>query len=1239
MGKLLKIFFIILGFFILGLYSCFLFVIPRVTDANKYKPEIQKAVKENINLNIDFSEPKVSVSPLLSVGIKADNFVIRLNDGSDFITSKTFEGRISLPSLFFRKIKISKLKIENPVINIDIVNGKAFKAVNDYEELLGKKEQNMEQSDAAELKTEAETSFFDLSKFKIAIPNINLTDYVLNINDLKTSEYIKLKGEELKAGYYHGERAAIKTEAELFLNEGKQINAKIDIDTMLHSLTKLDKEDDKAQRINITFINPVAVYKAYNLKADINAKLKIRKKNNRYISKGFVNIDKFTVMLSGLQLPESFLHLKSDGRKTEIDTDFFVTGEEEIHVSGNINCSKKPAFDIKLKTTEIHTENVLKLVKVTLDSLHIRHELKHIKGFGSVNADVFIKTDFKKLKSDGFININNLAIKNSVANDSLFRLNSYISLEKNILNIQNTFAEIAQTIINIHGSIDSKSLTDININIEKLPLERIFELFFQEETKNIYKVNSGNINVDASIKGEMKKAPASLNLTMKDVSITDKKNNITYINKLLKAVFIRTTKNLTGKINNEGFQTERNGVKAVCDNFDFIIGEKDLEAVPGKIRINNSTEIYFGGIIKNYAKNPLISVYADGFIRTSDIKQFIGKDLAEYFDNRGMLPVSVSLNGNNKKQKFEFRTKADAENYITPIKTENLEKKNTLFQVEADLKGDRMKIKNTGIYIVQSVADEKNPEKQVEKLTEIFGINGTVTKLNTNNPNINIIKFKMPQELRGNIFIFPESEFKAKGHAFLFGGMQNPQLRGKFDISGIKIPEIMTAIDRISAKFEGKEIYTEIKNADVNGSDYNLLINTDINPVEIFTIKNLKLSSEYTDIDKLTLVAEAITKYLPQNIDENKEPADIPCIIKSGTANITKIKSGDIILGDTISNIMLKDNVLVLTDILTSVFQGKVRGSTGINLLTNEIKASLNGTGLDTEETLFYGAGLKDTLTGTLDFDTNITFEGTSDEEILKSLKGVLNFTMKNGQTGPFTKLENLIMAENIRESTFFQTTIGSIINSALTFDTARYKDLTGHLLFENGVAKINSITSKGEVMSTYITGSYNLFKNNIDIVFRGRLGSMVSDALGPLAMLNPVNLLKATPGMSIIAGKVFFLFTEGVTPEELKQIPDLSSNIADYNTTKFQVIVKGDVNKPLTLVKSFKWLALQGDIDRAKDYAAKNEAEEAKKAEEEKSSQTQIKGDTEEKAFFPDIPTKGFFEKIKSVFNGNKGK
>ena len=62
-------------------------------------------------------------------------------------------------------------------------------------------------------------------------------------------------------------------------------------------------------------------------------------------------------------------------------------------------------------------------------------------------------------------------------------------------------------------------------------------------------------------------------------------------------------------------------------------------------------------------------------------------------------------------------------------------------------------------------------------------------------------------------------------------------------------------------------------------------------------------------------------------------------------------------------------------------------------------------------------------------------------------------------------------------------------------------------------------------------------------------------------------------------------------TKDTVNQVKETIKNVdfkKDANATKFQIVLKGDVAKPLKLVKSFKWLALQKDMDAAKEFSDK---------------------------------------------------
>ena len=49
--------------------------------------------------------------------------------------------------------------------------------------------------------------------------------------------------------------------------------------------------------------------------------------------------------------------------------------------------------------------------------------------------------------------------------------------------------------------------------------------------------------------------------------------------------------------------------------------------------------------------------------------------------------------------------------------------------------------------------------------------------------------------------------------------------------------------------------------------------------------------------------------------------------------------------------------------------------------------------------------------------------------------------------------------------------------------------------------------------------------------------------------------------------------------------LPNFANKYADSGAAKFQLKVRGDAAKPLTLVKSFKWLSSKTQFDEAMDF------------------------------------------------------
>ena len=1182
MKKFCKIF----GFTLLGLvaiaYLAFLFVLPNVVDINKFKPDVQKIAKEQANVSVDFKNAKIITTPLLGAGIKAENISVKLPDNSLLFSADSFKTRIALPSLCLLTVKVSALELNNPFVNLEIANDEQFKVVQLVENIINAgKEQKLEEA----VPQEVQTSWFNPAWIRIKVPHVVLNNYKVLVNDLKSKHYLKLSGEKLTAGYFNGKTAKVKTYAEFFSDENKNITANVNVDTFLPPpAPALDSEDDPAERIDIPFVNPVTMYRNYDLKADLDTKIKVRETESGINSHGYLNVDNVTMRVSDLTLPKSYFRAKTFGKSVDLDTNIYVAKNQNIQLLGKLNYSKHPKMDMSIKTAEIKFNDMVILAKAFLDSLHIQNELSGIKATGSLKSDCYVKTNFKKLRSTGSVIVKNGGVSVRGVGRVLADANINVLLDDNVLNIKDSSLYVNNSKIAVDGKIDDKSVADIDIKADKIPLPILFNAFAPKEIRNTYNFKSGDATFALSVDGKLKKAVTTLKAGLDNLNISDRAGNFVVTDKNFGTEFFCDSKTLAGKMNNTGLSVVLPKTKSSVSapSFEAEIADNNFVIKENKLNFNNKSSITYSGGVIDYNKLKSINFIAQGNVATEDLIQLIGREFKPFIHSTGSIPVKVTFNGNGKKQTLFAQALSDKSNFITPVDFTELQGKNISLQSVVDFKGNRIKIKKTGFFTRNVSVDEKGNE--IVNLDDILNVDGTIA-----GDRINLLKITMPKALTGKIFVFPQSSFKVDGRAFVFGETLAPRMRGGFEITNLSIPELFLDLRRGNLSFKGHQADFSVNDLIMNGSDIQTKGSFSLLPTPVFNILNLDVSSRYINVDKLMKVSERAMKYLPQSSGStsstSSSAANIPVEIKAGSINMARIISGNIDVRNTVSRISMANNIFYLNNLRTNVFDGSVNGNISMNLLTTLMNINVNGKGLNVDKALRNAAGMKDTLSGTADFKAMISLKGATYEEQMKSLKGNVDFKVKDGQFGPFGKLENLILAENIRESQFFQTALGGIIDGLLTIDTTHFSDLTGSLSFDDGICYINPITSLGNILSLHIVGEFDLLRNYADMKVRARMASLVSNLLGPIGAINPANLLNSAASLNVVTAKAFSIFCEMISEDEMNAIPSFSNKYVDNSATKFQIVVRGDVAKPLKLVKSFKWLATTTEYQNAVDY------------------------------------------------------
>jgi len=1251
----MKNFFRIAGYVFAGilavLYIAFLFVIPNTINLDKYKPDIQKLVKDNTDLTVDFGKVKVITSPFLEAGIKTDNITVKLPDNSVLFSADSFKGKVFLPSLLWLTVRVSCAEINNPELNVEIINSEKYKVAKVYEDLVNKKREERRLNPPKEI--EPQELPFDPTIIKVVVPGVKLNNYSAVIDDTKAAHKLTLKGDLIKLGYFNGKSAKLKADAAFFSDSDKNITANLDIDTFLPKFTPAEQDDDEEGVFELPFVNPVSVYRDYNLKSNINSKIKIRKgkKDNKIWAKGFLNIDGTTVTLSGMQLPESYFKFAAKGHRAEFDTNLFVTDKEYLKMLGSLSNGRNPYIDLSVKSTQVHLSNLLNIARAYLDTLHIKNDVDAMSANGYLYSNFRMKTDFSDLESNGkfIIRGGNISDKNIglLFND----INANLLFDDNKFKITDTHVMINDRPLSIAGQMESNSFTDINIQAQRVPLPGLYSAFAPREIKNSYLLKSGFLTLDTKFTGEIKNISALLKADLEDFIINDKKGNFSVSNKISKTGITDFNGDIKGKVINRGFKVNLPAANSVIsDDFvNAVIDNKNITVDKSYIKFNKSSQIAFNGKVSDYLSNPEIKFSADGALSDEDLKTLAGSAAAPYLFSNGAIPVKAGFEAKGEKMKAVLQAATNAKSFITPVEIKDFRGRQMLLQLLAEKNGNVLKVHKTGLYLRKPNAQfTDNLGRNILNTKEVIGVRAIVSNLNTN-PFINLFKVTIPKDLNGKICIFDKSKFTFGGSLFAFGKVKSPKISGKFYIRNLAIPEIFTTVRNIVINLGSRDVDVIISDVLANGSDFNIQAATNWNLLQKMKLSQVKVFSNLIDVDKIMKVSDALLKALPAGDTSTSQStgkkSDIPVEILGGNINIRKITTGNIVVNATRGDISLIKNVFYINKLKTRPMGGIVTGDASMNLLTTELNAKVAGKNFDIEKVLLDAANMKDMVSGTMNFLADISMSGTTQTEQMKSLKGTVDFNVENGQLGPFGKFENFLMAENLRENAFFSSTIGSVITNIVTIDTSHFNKLFGHLTFKDGIANIAPIKSQGNVMSMYIAGKVGLIDNSADMKVRGKLASAFSDSLGPLANINPVNLIKNTPGLNVVAAKTFSIFCEEVSEAEMKALPPLGEGKSDDYATKFQIVLRGDTRKPLKMIKSFKWLALNSDIEAAKGFVdtipVPAEGEEGLSVDElikvraqqaaENTAQTSVPAAQEQEQ------NKGFVQKFKSLFKKDK--
>ncbi len=941
-------------------------------------------------------------------------------------------------------------------------------------------------------------------------PSIHLKNYTITYKNKENNDNYTLSGQALELNKIPNcENFRINTIGNFSIDNKQYIAYDLSV------TPKLDRPKNiKAEGLQ-EFIEQI---KELDFHSDIITDLKLYKVNDTIQASGFINIDNISVLDPNKKDPKSFVYLTLWGDKASILSNIYTSANKKVYIEGMVNNTKKPVLDLKVKTDEINLNDLYQKVKILADF----SGLKQINSVnGTLNANFTLKGDLNKIKSNGFMKISNANIKaNGV---KIENINSDIDFSNNAVNIVKAVGYVNNAPIMAKGSINKN--IDVELLMNKVELNHLCPTTFG--------VKNGIASLVANISGTLDNITHKENLQIENLKIVNKNADLA-----VDSIKIDTNKSNTAYINNILCKTKETEPIKVPSLKLFI--ERDSIRVPETSIFMPNSKFTLKTEVTNYNTNDLsFNTSVKGFINSKDIKA-----LKSY---SARYPFKITVNGNKSIQ-----------NILSQILLENTAVLDEPAIINLSSKLDKNTLKLEDLSIVSFNGAFSDDFKSNLKGQKRIIITGAVEDLK--NPVMKNIRVFFPQQLNLKLY---DTLAQIKGDLFINGKINKPDVVGQLALQNLFNQSMQLSLSNGVLDFNKNIVILNAPNVKI--ADSSMSVNatalTDIS--EAVTIKNINIKSKYLNTDTLLMYKDnPLLKVYPLIINDGKFFSERILANIYGSPLYISAFSGDL---------KLKNNVLTIKNISSELFNGKMSGSVEYDMRDEHFNSQIMARGISAEPIFNIISTRKDSISGTMDFDTNLKGELTSKQ----SLDGDIKFIVQNGRMSTLGKLEHLLYAQNIVADNMLRTSL-SVVTKAITLkDTGLFKYLRGEIQMENGIANIKMLQSQGPLMALFIKGQYNPSNDYAKMVVLGRLSDEIMSGLGAFGDFSLNKLMVMLTGEDP---------KYNIVPEDFEKIPQLPSK----NTKEFRSIINGIIDKPSS-VQSFNWVSYSQKSLKQKDVPMTN--------------------------------------------------
>ncbi len=1145
---------IITGSVIAALYLAFL-IIPHFIDLNKFMPVISSEVEKLSGFKLSVEKPKISTTLKLGVKVKADGVNLNYKDNTPLASLKKPEIEINLPSILIGHINLDNIKADELDAYLVFNKNKKYTVMEYVDNII----KNTTPDDEAAIKKE-EADF----NFPVEIKNINIKagKIALHLKDENVNKtYLtQLNNSILTMKSLQG-LLRVKTEGFTGIEDTDVHFADFDIDikTKLPKIaeTSSPKQDNAAEmpEFELNF-NPFKTLEDFNLRTNIFAHLNIKNIED-FKANGDINIEKFSLKLSNIQLPESYVNLNFKDRVINLDSKAYVSDKEFLQTKSSVTTGKKSKLDLNLNTEKITLKSLKDLIGAVLNICCIENDMKNMTASGYIKGDFNLKTDFKTIESNGEFRLTDGNIAYPKAGFIVSQMKAFLDFSDNTLSIKDTSAFVNGAKFDVKGEIAQNA--DINLTVKSDPLKIKDLVNLASEFKLVNKKDiadfdfkDGALTIALNVIGDFKnikpKADINLNnfkmlvksakmpISIDDINIVARPKNKDDIDASI------TISNIKASMDEPKINFSAPNVKITADMTNI--------AIEPASALLEGTSVNVSGGINNYMKSPELNIKINGNVHPNTIYAFIPKEMRTGITHKGLMPYEALISGGIENIKITGNLKTNASNYISIINIPAATGQENIINLDMALKNDILDL----IEI-----NAKSPQGK------LITVKGQIKNIYAPEPVLSNLNINIPNKI--NIIIPPllDTSLNAIGDITLQGKAFSPDITGYANIDTLKYPDLGLTLEALALNFNKNIITAKANNIIVANSDFSGDADISTNFLKGVVINSLNYNSGYIDTDALIALADKVMKSMPapapssNNTSNNSAPADLGVIIKNGGAKIAKLKSGGLIIENINYDHKLTDNVYYLNNLNAVFAQGTANGNISYNVMNGKIAVDMGAENISLKEAAKQFTGVDLVKSGTLQGNAKLTLSGATLEEQIRTLNGTVKFEVRDGEYGESISFGRFINAANVLNLSTFSSILNTVTAKVNSFNTQEFKNIDGLLNFNSGVASVSSFKSQGPNMSLTANGTYNLLNNYANLKITGKVSSKVASALGNLGTNKLQSTVeKATAAAEKTINKAVDTLTEKYGENKAVQaglailggIKNAKTGVSDENTT-----------------------------------------------------------------------------------------